>query len=376
MKNTKLLVLVLMIITVIAGVFTFWDTLTTFLVSALIAYLLSPMTDFIIRKTGVRRGIAVTVVLLFFVTLVTFLISLALPPIIDQVGDLISDLQAYAGNFDDLVYTVTNYLAHLHVPQEVLDMVADLIAQGDSYIMSFALSLLASVVNLSLQIFDLVVIIIVIVYFMLDGPKLIQSLVNFLPRTAGDKVAHVLSEANNIGKQYIKSRFKISGCMAIAIFIGLRCFGIEYAFIFAILSFCLDFIPYFGSLIACVIEIFFALITGGVSKAIGVAIFVIAVQQIEGNIISPKIEGNATDIHPITVLFALLAAERVFGPLGMLISTPVAAILKLIFIELYLFVISDDNDAPIPVVIESADPSAAAVPASAKPGRKSKAKKK
>ena len=376
MKNTKLLVLVLMIITVIAGVFTFWDTLTTFLVSALIAYLLSPMTDFIIRKTGVRRGIAVTVVLLFFVTLVTFLISLALPPIIDQVGDLISDLQAYAGNFDDLVYTVTNYLAHLHVPQEVLDMVADLIAQGDSYIMSFALSLLGSVVNLSLQIFDLVVIIIVIVYFMLDGPKLIQSLVNFLPRTAGDKVAHVLSEANNIGKQYIKSRFKISGCMAIAIFIGLRCFGIEYAFIFAILSFCLDFIPYFGSLIACVIEIFFALITGGVSKAIGVAIFVIAVQQIEGNIISPKIEGNATDIHPITVLFALLAAERVFGPLGMLISTPVAAILKLIFIELYLFVISDDNDAPIPVVIESADPSAAAVPASAKPGRKSKAKKK
>lgn len=376
MKNTKLLVLVLMIITVIAGVFTFWDTLTTFLVSALIAYLLSPMTDFIIRKTGVRRGIAVTVVLLFFVTLVTFLISLALPPIIDQVGDLISDLQAYAGNFDDLVYTVTNYLAHLHVPQEVLDMVADLIAQGDSYILSFALSLLGSVVDLSLQIFDLVVIIIVIVYFMLDGPKLIQSLVNFLPRTAGDKVAHVLSEANNIGKQYIKSRFKISGCMAIAIFIGLRCFGIEYAFIFAILSFCLDFIPYFGSLIACVIEIFFALITGGVSKAIGVAIFVIAVQQIEGNIISPKIEGNATDIHPITVLFALLAAERVFGPLGMLISTPVAAILKLIFIELYLFVISDDNDAPIPVVIESADPSAAAVPASAKPGRKSKAKKK
>ena len=366
----------MMIIACAAGVLTFWDTLTTFLVSALIAYLLSPMTDFIIRKTGVRRGIAVTVVLLFFVTLVTFLISLALPPIIDQVGDLISDLQAYAGNFDDLVYTVTNYLAHLHVPQEVLDMVADLIAQGDSYIMSFALSLLGSVVNLSLQIFDLVVIIIVIVYFMLDGPKLIQSLVNFLPRTAGDKVAHVLSEANNIGKQYIKSRFKISGCMAIAIFIGLRCFGIEYAFIFAILSFCLDFIPYFGSLIACVIEIFFALITGGVSKAIGVAIFVIAVQQIEGNIISPKIEGNATDIHPITVLFALLAAERVFGPLGMLISTPVAAILKLIFIELYLFVISDDNDAPIPVVIESADPSAAAVPASAKPGRKSKAKKK
>lgn len=376
MKNTKLLVLVLMIITVIAGVFTFWDTLTTFLVSALIAYLLSPMTDFIIRKTGVRRGIAVTVVLLFFVTLVTFLISLALPPIIDQVGDLISDLQAYAGNFDDLVYTVTNYLAHLHVPQEVLDMVADLIAQGDSYIMSFALSLLGSVVNLSLQIFDIIVAIILIVYFMLDGRKLIQSFIDFMPEGAQPTIQRLFEEANYIAKRYIKARIIVCCFMASAVFIGLNLLEVKYAGVFALISFFLDFIPYFGSLIACVIEIFFALITGGVSKAIGVAIFVIAVQQIEGNIISPKIEGNATDIHPITVLFALLAAERVFGPLGMLISTPVAAILKLIFIELYLFVISDDNDAPIPVVIESADPSAAAVPASAKPGRKSKAKKK
>ena len=157
-------------------------------------------------------------------------------------------------------------------------------------------------------------------------------------------MAHVLSEANNIGKQYIKSRFKISGCMAIAIFIGLRCFGIEYAFIFAILSFCLDFIPYFGSLIGCIIQIFYALITGGISFALGVAIYVIIVQQIEGNILAPKIEGNATGIHPITVLFALLAVEQIFGPLGMLISTPLAAILKVVFVELYRYVISDDED--------------------------------
>ncbi|MBQ9925976.1 MAG: AI-2E family transporter [Clostridia bacterium] len=344
MKNTKLLVLTMMIIACAAGVLTFWDTILTFLFSGIVAYLLNPIVKLVMKRAKVKRGVAVAITFSGVLVLLAFLVSLAFPYLITQVAGLINDLQTYAGNFDDLVYTVTSYLTRLHVPQEVLDMVAELIAQSDSYILSFALSLLGSVVNLSLQIFDLVVIIIVIVYFMLDGPKLIQSLVNFLPRTAGDKVARILSEANNIGKQYIKSRFKISGCMATAIFIGLRCFGIEYAFIFAILSFCLDFIPYFGSLIGCIIQIFYALITGGISFALGVAVYVIIVQQIEGNILAPKIEGNATGIHPITVLFALLAVEQIVGPLGMLISTPLAAILKVVFVELYRYVISDDED--------------------------------
>ena len=344
MKNTKLLVMAMMIVACAAGVLTFWDTIMTFMFSGVIAYLLNPLVKMIMKRAKVKRGVAVALTLAFVLVVLSFIISLVLPYLIQQVSGLINDLQAYAANFDDVVFRVLRYLEHLHVPDEAIQAAGELIAQSDTYILSFALNLLTSIVNLSLQIFDLVVIIIVIVYFMLDGPKLIQDLVNFLPKTAGTKVAHLLSEANIIGKQYIKSRFKISGCMALAIFIGLRCFGIQYAFIFAILSFCLDFIPYFGSMIGCIIEIFYSLITGGVSFALGVAVYVIIVQQIEGNILAPRIEGNATGIHPITVLFALLAVEQIFGPLGMLISTPLAAILKIIFIELYNYVISDNDD--------------------------------
>jgi len=344
LKNTKLFVLALMIIACAAGVLTFWDTILTFLFSGIVAYLLNPLVKMIMKRAHVKRGVAVAITLLFVVVILGFVISLFLPYLINQIVGLIGDLQAYAGNFDDLVYHILSYLEHLHIPPAAIQAVGDLIAQSDSYILSFVLTLLTSAVNLSLQIFDLVVIIIVIVYFMLDGPKLIHDLINFLPRTSGAKVAHILSEANNIGKQYIKSRFKISGCMAIAIFVGLRLFGIEYALVFAIMSFFLDFIPYFGSLIGCIIEIFYSLITGGISFALGVAVYVIIVQQIEGNILAPRIEGNATGIHPITVLFSLLAVEQIFGPLGMLISTPLAAILKVVFMELYKYVISDNDE--------------------------------
>ena len=345
LKNTKLFVLAFLVIAFTAGILTFWDTLLTFLFSAVVAYLLNPLVKLVMKKADCKRGPAVAVTLAIVITILSLLISLTLPYLIQQISGLIQDLQTYANNFDDLVFSVMRYLRHLHVPEEVIQLAADLIAQSDTYILSFALNLLTSVVNLSLQIFDLVVIIIVMVYFMLDGPKLIQDLIGFLPAVIGDKVAHIFSEANQIGKKYIKSRFKISGCMATAIFIGLKCFGIQYAFVFAIMSFCLDFIPYFGSIIGSIIEIFYALITGGISFAAGVAVYVLIVQQIEGNILAPKIEGNATGIHPITVLFSLLAVNQIFGPLGMLISTPLAAILKIIFGELFHYVVAPDDEA-------------------------------
>lgn len=345
LKNTKLFVLAFLVIAFTAGILTFWDTLLTFLFSAVVAYLLNPLVKLVMKKADCKRGPAVAVTLAIVITILSLLISLTLPYLIQQISGLIQDLQTYANNFDDLVFSVMRYLRHLHVPEEVIQSAADLIAQSDTYILSFALNLLTSMVNLSLQIFDLVVIIIVMVYFMLDGPKLIQDLIGFLPAVIGDKVAHIFSEANQIGKKYIKSRFKISGCMATAIFIGLKCFGIQYAFVFAIMSFCLDFIPYFGSIIGSIIEIFYALITGGISFAAGVAVYVLIVQQIEGNILAPKIEGNATGIHPITVLFSLLAVNQIFGPLGMLISTPLAAILKIIFGELFHYVVAPDDEA-------------------------------
>ena len=74
-------------------------------------------------------------------------------------------------------------------------------------------------------------------------------------------------------------------------------------------------------------------------------IFVLVVQQIEGNIIAPKVQGDAAGIHPITVMFALLACNRIWGTLGMLVSTPVAAIVKLIIREMYDYVISPDLPA-------------------------------
>ncbi|MEA4920033.1 MAG: AI-2E family transporter [Clostridiaceae bacterium] len=343
MKNTKMLVLILLIIGIAAGILTFWDILTTFLIAAMFAYLLNPITGYIVRKTDLKRPLAVAIVFFLFIFILIFIISVSAPSIISQMSDLITEMQRYAFNLDNLIKEITIYMTQLHLPKEVMDLVSSVLSESDTYILSFIGSIMTSIVNLSMQLFDLIIVVILIVYFMLDGPMLIRSIVSALPEKAEKKVSSLIGSANNLTWKYIKSRCIVSGGMAIVTFIGLRIMGIKYALLFAVISFFLDFIPYFGSFIAGVIEAFYALLTSGLSLAIGVGIFVIIVQQVEGNIISPKVQGDAAGIHPITVMFALLACNKIWGTMGMLISVPVAAILKLIFKELYSYVVSKEE---------------------------------
>lgn len=343
MKNTKMLVLIMLIIGFTAGLLTFWDTVTTFLIAALFAYMLNPLTNTAQKKLKIKRGLAVGLVLCAFLALLVILISTTAPTIIDQLSSLVSELHRYASNLDSVIDTLTGYMESLHLPPQVTDMVANLLAESDSYILSFVASLLTSAVSLSMQIFDLVIFIILMIYFMLDGPELLKKCIGVLPPSMGVKVGNLLNEADELTWKYIKSRCIVSGGMAVVTFIGLSLMGIKYAMLFAILSFFADFIPYFGSFIAGVIEAFYALVTGGFSLCIGVIVFVVVVQQIEGNIVAPKLQGESVGIHPITVMFALLVCNKIWGTIGMLISTPVAAVVKLVVREMYAYVISPDE---------------------------------
>lgn len=344
MKNTKLFVLAILLIALVAGTIYFWDILTMFLVSALIAYLLSPITNYIVRKTELKRGVAVAVVLFFFVSMFIFVFSVSTPSMVAQLGDLFGEIQKYASNLDELSEKATEYMLKLRLPEPVIDYIMSFISESDTIILDFIRSIISSIVGISLQLFDIVISVILIIYFMLDGSKLISKFISYLPEKGQIKITSMLSEADSLTWKYLKSRCIVSGGMAVATFIGFKLFGIRYALLFAIMSFFLDFIPYFGSFFAGVIEVFYALLTGGVPLAVGVLIFVLIVQQIEGNIVAPKVQGDAAGIHPITVMFALMACNRIWGTLGMLISTPVAAIVKLVVKELYSFVIQGENE--------------------------------
>lgn len=352
MRGIKLMVLGIFLIAAVAMIARFWDVLMLFLTAGIIAYILSPLAGFLEKKTHMRRGLAVFIVLFFFVILIVGIFSLSLPRAVTQISALVEEIQSYAANFDSLLDSGMHYLTGLGLPQPVIDTMSGLLAESDRYISSFLTGILTAIVNLSLRLFDGIIIMILVVYFMLDGAQLIQKLLDTLPPGLRERAHSVVERSNRVTWDYIRTRVLISAGMAVCTYIGLSIIGLGYALLFAVLSFVLDFVPYFGSIIAGVVEVFFALITLGLGPAIAVAVFVLVVQQVEGNIVIPKVQGDMAGIHPITVMFAILASSEVWGPAGMLIAVPIAAILKIVFREVYFYLVTPDGWDPRQMSLE------------------------
>ncbi|MBQ7624163.1 MAG: AI-2E family transporter [Clostridia bacterium] len=343
MKNTKLLVLFFTIVLFAWGLWRFWDILDPFVTAVILAFLLTPLSSLLVKKLRFAKLLAVLVTVFIIFGLIITLLSLIASYAVGQVSNLIADISSYAKNYDQLVAVATDFLEGLHMPQTVISTVKSLLQNSDSYIASFVQSLVSGIITFSSGIIDVVIIIILTIYFMLDGNKIIDFIADALTEGLGGIFKRSLSEISSLTWKYFRSRVILSFGMAVVTFLGLTIMGIKYAVLFALISFVLDFIPYFGSIIAAIIEVFYALISKNLGIAIAVGVFVIIVQQIEGNVVAPKMQGEATGLHPIVIMFALLACNQIWGPMGMLISTPIAIIFKVILREVRLYLVSDDG---------------------------------
>ena len=112
--------------------------------------------------------------------------------------------------------------------------------------------------------------------------------------------------------------------------IAMSLIGVKYAVWLGFMIGLFNIIPYFGAIIAVAISVIITIITGGISQAIIMAVVVIILSQIDSNIINPKIIGNSLEISPLLVIFAVTVGGAYFGVLGMFLSVPVIAVLKII----------------------------------------------
>ena len=106
--------------------------------------------------------------------------------------------------------------------------------------------------------------------------------------------------------------------------------GVKYAILLGFIIGLFNLIPYFGAIIAVGLSILITLVTGGLSQAILMAVVVIILQQIDANIINPKIIGTSLQISPLLVIFSVTVGGGYFGVLGMFLAVPAATVLKLI----------------------------------------------
>lgn len=247
----------------------------------------------------------------------------ALPGYVNNIVAMISQND----NFDDSVFkeTVASLLDYVNKYVGGID-----ISQFGKYA--------AGVVNITSGVFSVVVAFIASAYMLLDKENIKRTTVKlFSVFMKNENKLQVLSharEVNDIFTNYIYARLICCAIMAVASTVVLSVLRVEYALILGLFIGAMDMIPYFGSIIATVVAILVAFITNGAATGVTTGIILLIMQQIDGNILGPKVMGDSLEIRPLWIIVAVTVGGSLFGFIGMLISVPVVAVLRILLQEL------------------------------------------
>jgi len=189
-------------------------------------------------------------------------------------------------------------------------------------------------------IFDAFVTIVVSVYMLLERDQIKGFFAKLseviFSKKVNDSLVKYFRKTNSIFFSYISGQIIDAVVVGIIIGIALTLMKVKYGILLGFLVGLFNIIPYFGAIFAVVLTIIITIFTGGITKAIAVAVVIIVLQQIDANIINPKILGTSLNLSPILVIFSVTVGGSYFGVLGMFLGVPAIAFIKLLitnFIE-------------------------------------------
>lgn len=325
----------------------FIDVLMPFVIGLLIAYLLyipCRKLESIYRKVKKikfiskrARGLSVLTVYIIIILILIIAINYLLPIVATSIIDLVSNIQGY---YNSLMTSIDNMPDDSIFKNEIVLDAIESIKTIDlkQYINMNKLAEYAKgAIDVAGRILDFFVAIIVSVYLLLER-KSILEFIKKLGRAILNKRAYrnfgkYFNRTNNIFFNFLAGQLIDGLIIGIITSIAMLILGVKYAVSLGFMIGIFNLIPYFGAIIAVIIAAVITLLTGGLWKTIIMVIVLIILQQIDANIINPKILGNKLKISPLLVIFAVSVGGAYFGIWGMFLSVPIIAVIKLVLTD-------------------------------------------
>lgn len=162
-------------------------------------------------------------------------------------------------------------------------------------------------------------------YFQLDAPRYERALLVLLPKRYHGTARSAIDGISQVVGRFVRGQVIVSAIVGLLVYIVLRATGVPYSAVIALVTAVLDLVPYLGGIAAFVPSLLFAFSYGGIGHAVLVGVLLVAVFELEAQVLSPQIMGSNTGLPPSVVVIALLAGSAAFGVLGLYIAVPVAA---------------------------------------------------
>ncbi len=309
--------------------YVFSPILLPFLAGMSLAYFLDPVADRL-ERLGLSR-LGATIVVLAGILLVFVLAMIVLIPVlvaqfaglIGHVPDYLARLQALITNIDPEWLKNTIGVD----PASLRDGLSSLVSQGAG----FLATLLQSIWNSGKSIIDvaglLIVTPVVAFYMLLDWDRMVAKVDSWVPRQHVASVRHIATDINTATAGFVRGQGTLCLILGLYYAIGLTVVGLNFGLLIGLFAGLISFIPYVGSLTGLAIALGVAMVQfwPAWQWVAAVAIVFFVGQFFEGNILQPKLVGKSVGLHPVWLMFALLAFGSLFGFVGLLLAVPASA---------------------------------------------------
>lgn len=311
-----------------------------------------------LRKMGIKkraRGLSILIVYLIAILICVLIIKFIIPSVSESVMDLVNNLPTYYNRAIEAIKqmpedSILNKINAI----EIIEGLGDV-----NFSQYFSLENLGQyikgVLGLATTLFDIFVTLIISIYILAERTQIINFARRFckaiFKNDTYKEIGKNFRRSNEVFFKFLSSQLLDGFVVGTMVSIAMSILHVKYAVLLGFMIGLFNLIPYLGAVVAVVISVIITALTGGISQAIWMAVVVIILQQIDANVINPRITGNTLNISPILVIFSVTLFGAYFGIIGMFLAVPIVTIIKL-WIEDYISIrdhgkIIKNNEIPV-----------------------------
>lgn len=294
------------------------------------------------NKILIKKARKLSIISVYFIALLILiiLINFILPAISKSFIELANNLPSYYNEAIEFIRSQPEDSLWSKIHIEEIIKTLEQIDFSKLFSIENVINYIKGALGIVNVVFSVFITIVISIYILAERKEIIQFLRDLSKSLFKEKTCQYLSryfqESNEIFFRFVSSQILDGFVVGVILSIAMSIMGVKYAVLLGFMIGLFNIIPYFGAIIATVIAIIITIFTGGFAQAIWTAIVVVILQQIDANIINPRIVGNSLKLSPILVIFSVTIGGAYFGILGMFLAVPIIAVIKLLvsdFIE-------------------------------------------
>jgi predicted PurR-regulated permease PerM len=305
--------------------------LMPFVFSAILAYLGDPLTDKL-EKHQLSRTQSVLVVFSVMSLVFALVLFLLIPQLEIQIANFLGNLPAYAEKTNTVVLPWLDRRFGITLKPVEIDELISLVknhwqkAGGIAATTMSSLSHSGGIIVGFLM--NLVLIPVVTFYLLRDWDILVAKIYGLLPRRITPTTAKLAGEVDTVLSAFLRGQFYVMLALGCIYSLGLWIVGLDLALLIGMLAGLVSFVPYLGAIVGIVVAFTAALVQfHELTQLVPVAVVFLIGQSLEGTVLTPKLVGDKIGLHPVAVIFSVMAGGQLFGFLGILLALPIASII-------------------------------------------------